>query len=83
MTLRNVFDCPKFFLPIALERSKQRKLKTLDAGTCFDDIAGVVNSDKIDDFAFTGYRLAIIVFDNLTPLRGCGGESGVSKRGVR
>ena len=74
---------PEVFLPIALERSKQRKLKTLDDGTYFDDIAGVVNSDKIDDFAFTGYRLAIIVFDNLTPLRGCGGESGLSKRGVR
>ena len=74
---------PEGFLSIALERSKQRKLKTLDAGTYSDDIAGDVNSDKIDDFAFTGYRLAIIVFDNLTPLRGCGGESGVSKRGVR
>ena len=74
---------PEGFLSIALERSKQRKLKTLDAGTYFDDIAGDVNSDDIDDFAFTGYRLAIIVFDNLTPLRGCGGESGVAKRGVR
>ena len=59
------------------------KSKTLDAETYFDDIAGIVNSDKIDDFAFANYRLAIIFFDNLTPLRGCGGESGVSKRGVR
>ena len=49
----------------------------------FDDIAGNVNSDKVDAFVFADYRLAIIVFDNLTPLRGCGGESGVSKRGVR
>jgi len=39
---------PEVFLPIALERSKQRKLKTLDVGTCFDDIAGDVNSDDID-----------------------------------
>jgi len=49
----------------------------------FDDIAGVVNSDDIDEEYFAGCRLAIIVFDNLTPLRGCGGGSGVSKRGVR
>ena len=58
------------------------KSKKLDAETYFDNIAGIVNSDKIDDFAFTPNRLAIIVFDNLTPLRGCGGGSGVSKRGV-
>ena len=58
---------PEGFLSIALERYNQMKSKTLDAGTYFDDIAGVVNSDKIDDFAFTGYRLAIMVFDNLPP----------------
>jgi galactokinase/mevalonate kinase-like predicted kinase len=41
LTLRNVFDCPKFFLPLALERSKQMKSKKLDAGctnTCIDQI---------------------------------------------
>jgi hypothetical protein len=43
------FWLPKGFLPLALERSKQMKSKTLDAETYFDDNAGVVNSDKIDD----------------------------------
>ena len=50
------------------------KSKTLDAGTCSDDIVGDVNSDDdIDGQSFAGYRLAIIVFDNLTPFKGVWG----------
>ena len=43
----------------------------------YDKIIGDINSDDTDAFAFAGSRLAIILFANLTPSRGCGGESGV------
>jgi hypothetical protein len=41
-SFRQPFGRPKPFILLALERSKQIKLKTLDADCFFDDIAGDV-----------------------------------------